>query len=102
VVSRLLPVPDALLGAFGYFVETLLACIGGSSRWRSQPWIVISYGLVLAGLASVSILLVIFQVAYLHAFCTLCLGSAAISVIAAVFGAKEVLASRRYLLRYKV
>jgi uncharacterized membrane protein len=97
VISKLLPVPDASLGALAYFVEIILACLGGSSRWRRQPWIVISYGLVIAGLACVSILLVIFQVAYLHAFCTLCLASAAISLTIAVIGAKEVLASLHYL-----
>ncbi|HET9130408.1 MAG TPA: vitamin K epoxide reductase family protein, partial [Terriglobia bacterium] len=83
--------------ALGYFVELILVSIGGSSRWHSQPWIVTSYGLVIAGLGCVSIVLVIFQGGYLHDWCTLCLTSAAISITVAAVGANEVGASVQYL-----
>ena len=32
-VSKLLPVPDALLGAFGYIVD---AVSGGTERWKTK------------------------------------------------------------------
>ena len=96
-IRRLLPVPDASIGALGYFVELILVSVGGNSRWHSQPWIVISYGLIIAGLGCVSIVLVIFQGGYLHAWCTLCLASAAISIAVAAVGANEVGASVQYL-----
>ena len=33
-VSRILPVPDAALGAFGYAVDAVTGVVGGRSRWR--------------------------------------------------------------------
>src|ERR1041384_6712913 len=79
-LSRMLPVPDAALGAAAYLIEAILGAAGSRQRWRSEPWIVILYGLTVVGLGIVSIFLVIYQSAFLHAWCTLCLASAAISI----------------------
>jgi|SRR5690242_6140041 len=79
-LSRMLPVPDAALGAAAYLIEAILGAVGNRQRWRTQPWIVILYGLTVVGLGIVSIFLVIYQSAFLHAWCTLCLASAAISI----------------------
>ena len=40
-VSRLLPIPDAALGALGYLADALFGLAGGTARWRTQPWLVI-------------------------------------------------------------
>jgi len=96
-ISRALPVPDATLGALAYVVEAVVTALGGSDRWRSRPWLVVVFGLVLAGLALVSLALVLIQVFLVHALCTLCLGSAAISFVNAWLGHDEVLATLHLL-----
>ena len=93
-LSRLLPVPDATLGALGYLVEAVLASVGGEDRWRTLPALVLVYGAVLGALALVSLGLVLTQVLLVHAFCSLCLCSAGISCINAWLGRQEVFARR--------
>ena len=92
-VSRLSPVPDATLGAIAYLVEAALAAAGGENRWRTAPGLVLAYGVVLVGLAVTSVVLVLSQLFVVHALCTLCLCSAAISWLNAWLGRDEVVAS---------
>ncbi len=58
-VSRLLPIPDAALGALGYLVDAVTGVVGKRERWRTMPWIVAVFGLAVGPLGAVSILLVI-------------------------------------------
>jgi uncharacterized membrane protein len=79
--SRLLPVPDAPLGAVAYLVEAGLA-----ATWRRQPagrWLLL---VLIAGLAVVGVALVLVQLLVVHAWCMLCLCSAAIAWINAAIG----------------
>lgn len=96
-VSRILPVPDAALGAFGYLVDAVTGIIGGRSRWRTKPWIVIVFGLAVGPLGAVSILLVILQPVLFDAWCTLCLLSAVISVLMIGPAMDEFLASLQFV-----
>ncbi len=100
-VSKLLPVPDALLGAFGYVVDALTGVIGGTERWKTKPWIVIVFGVAVGPLGLVSILLVISQPVLFGAWCTLCLCSAVISVVMISPAMDEMLASLQFLQRVK-
>jgi len=101
-VSHLLPIPDAALGAFGYFLDAVTAVIGGRARWRTMPWIVILFGLAVGPLGAASIILVILQPVLFEAWCTLCLVSALISVLMIGPAADEVLASLQYLKRERL
>lgn len=92
-ITRLLPLPDATLGALAYVVEAIFTLAGSSSRWRTAPWLVIVFGLVLVGLALTSMVLVLAQIFVVHGFCTLCLCSAAISFVNAWLGHDEVFAA---------
>ena len=92
-VTRLLPLPDATLGAAAYLVEAIVTLLGGSQRWRTTPWLVVLFGLVLIGLALTSLVLVLTQIFLVHALCTLCLCSAAISFVNAWLGHDEVFAA---------
>lgn len=83
-VARLLPVPDALLGACGYLVEAIIGAAGDDERWRTLPLAALAYGVIVALFAAGSVLLVLGQLVILRTACTLCLGSALISF--AVFG----------------
>lgn len=92
-VSRLLPVPDAALGAAGYAAELIGGMIGGTERSQTQPGLVVAYGFVVAFVTLTAVLLVIVQVFVIRAGCTLCLTSAAISLVIAGLARREVFAA---------
>jgi hypothetical protein len=92
-IARMLPVPDALLGAVIYLVEAVTECLGNRQRWRSWPSAVFATGLVAAGLLLAGMALVACQAFVFRAFCTLCLLSAACSLAIAVVVAPEVMAA---------
>lgn len=96
-VSRILPVPDAALGAFGYLLDAVTGIIGGTKRWKRMPWIVIVFGLAVGPLGAISILLVILQPVMFDAWCTLCLASAVVSVLMIGPAMDEMLASLQYV-----
>lgn len=98
-ISRVLPVPDAALGAFGYLVDAVTGVIGGRGRWRTLPWIVILFGIAVGPLGVVSVMLVVFQPVLLGAWCTLCLASAVVSVLMIGPAMDEFLASLQFLRR---
>jgi uncharacterized membrane protein len=80
-IARLLPVPDALLGAFLYFLEFLAENFGGADRWRTRPWVVVLLGILAALMGIGGVLLAVAQPVLFGAFCTLCLASAACSIL---------------------
>jgi uncharacterized membrane protein len=96
-LSRLLPIPDAALGAFAYALDVITGAIGGPQRWRTMPWMVVLFGLAVGPLGLVSVLLVIAQPVVLEAWCTLCLASAVISIVMIGPAMDEVLASLQFL-----
>jgi uncharacterized membrane protein len=100
-ISKALPVPDALLGAFGYFLDVVTGAIGKTDRWRTKPWIVILFGIAVGPLGLVSVMLVIFQPVLVGAWCTLCIVTAIISVVMISPALDELLASLQYLQRVK-
>lgn len=100
-LSQKFPIPDALLGAFGYLTDIVSGVIGGVDRWKTKPWIVIIFGIAVGPLGLVSILLVISQPIIVGHWCTLCLCSAIISVIMISPAMDEFLASLQYLQRVK-
>jgi len=96
---RILPIPDAALGALAYLVDAVTGAIGGTARWRTMPWMVVLFGLAVGPLGIVSVLLVISQPIVIEAWCTLCLVSAGISLIMIGPAMDEVLASLQHLKR---
>ena len=93
-LTRLIsPVPDAGMGTIGYLVEIVLVIVGGSERWRTQPYLVLLYGLTVAGMALVSLALVLMQAFVVRSGCSLCLCSALISFVNAALAQSEVRAS---------
>ncbi|MDX5437727.1 MAG: SPW repeat protein, partial [Pontibacter sp.] len=92
-VSESFPVSDAMLGAFSYIMDVLFAYAGGTHRWRTMPWVVIIFGILIIPLGVVSITLVILQPVSVGYWCTLCLTSATVSLIMIPFTADEVVAT---------
>ncbi len=99
--SRSLPIPDGLIGAFGYLCDIVLVSIGDNIRWKTKPWAVILYSILIAMMGLVSILLIIAQPVFLHTFCTLCLTSAILSLIMVIPVMHELQASLHYIKREK-
>ncbi len=96
-ITRLLhPVPDAALGAAAYLIEAVCGCLGGRQRWRTWPLAVFATGAVALGLFLAGIGLVLSQAFWFRAYCTLCLASAACSVLIFAQVAPEVWAAWRH------
>ena len=100
-IARELPIPDALLGAFAYLLEILGSALGGEKRWRTAPWLVISFGVLVGLMGLTSLCLIIAQPVFFHAWCTLCLLSAALSIGIVIPAMDELMASLHYLQRVK-
>jgi uncharacterized membrane protein len=100
-ISKAFPVPDALLGAFGYVLDVVTGVIGKTDRWKSMPWMVILFGIAVGPLGLVSVMLVIFQPVLIGAWCTLCIVTAILSVVMISPATDELLASLQYLQRVK-
>lgn len=96
-VARFFPVPDAGLGAFAYTIEALMGAKGGVNRWRTMPWMVVGFGLLVVPLGIVSIILVILQPLLVHAWCTLCLAAACSMLTMIVLTIDEVVAVVQFL-----
>jgi len=88
-LSRALPVPDAVIGAIAYAAEAVLLLIGGPTRARTAPWIVIAYGALATAMAATAVALVLSQAFVVHAWCTLCLGSALVSWLVFALALRE-------------
>lgn len=98
-VSRAFPISDAGLGAVSYLVEAISGFIGGTRRWRTMPWMVLLFGVLVVPLGVVSIVLVTLQPVAVGAWCTLCLMTAVLMVFMISPAMDEVLATLQFLLR---
>ncbi len=97
--SELFPWPftDGFLGTLGYVGDAVFGIFGGTQRWRTMPWVVIVFGILVGPLGAVSIGLVITQPLAYSTFCTLCVVTAIISVLMIGPAMDEMLASLQYL-----
>jgi hypothetical protein len=99
VLELTAPVPDALAGVLAYGLELVLLALGGRDRWRTLPWTCLALGAVLSAGAVVSLALIVIQPAVAHAWCTLCLVSAALSLLLLALGIGEARAAWRHIVR---
>ncbi|MFW6094683.1 MAG: vitamin K epoxide reductase family protein [Pseudomonadota bacterium] len=75
-ISEAWPVPDAALGGFVYLLEIVTGITGGRARWRTMPWLVLTFGILIVPLGAVSIYFIIIQPVLLGTWCTLCMAAA--------------------------
>lgn len=92
-------VSDAALGALAYLLDAVFGVVGGRGRWRTRPWVVVVFAVLVGPLGFVSVALVIAQPVLYGAWCTLCLATAAISVLMIGPAMDEALASLQYMKR---
>jgi hypothetical protein len=72
-LSHSLPVSDAGLGGIAYSFEFLMGFMGGVARWRTMPWMVTMFGILVVPLGLSHVALVMSMPVVVGAFCTLCL-----------------------------
>ena len=96
-VSKAWPIPDAGLGAVSYLLEILMAVMGGRDRWRTMPWMVTFFGILVIPLGVVSIYFIIIQPIVIGTWCTLCLVAALAMLIMIPFALDEVIAMGQFL-----
>jgi hypothetical protein len=97
-VSKAWPISDAGFGAVSYMLEALSGFMGGRNRWRTMPWMVGMFGVLVVPLGIVSIVLVILQPVAVGAWCALCLVTAAAMLIMISPAIDEVVAMMQFLL----
>lgn len=98
-VSEAWPVPDAGLGGIVYALEILLGLVGSTQRWRTMPWVVAAFGLLIVPLGVVSITFVIIQPIMIGTWCTLCLIGAAAMLLQIAYAFNELVATGQFLRR---
>jgi nucleoside-diphosphate-sugar epimerase/uncharacterized membrane protein len=99
--SEAWPVPDAGLGAMTYALEILTGIMGSTRRWRTMPWLVMLFGIMIVPLGAISILFIIIQPILLGTWCTLCLIAAAAMLIQIPYSLDELVATSAFLYRRK-
>ena len=98
-VSEAWPVPDAALGGYTYMLEILTGIVGSRARWRTMPWLVLLFGLMVVPLGIVSITFVIIQPIVIGTWSTLALIGAAAMLLQIPYSIDELLAVLQFLRR---
>ncbi|MDX5482593.1 MAG: vitamin K epoxide reductase family protein [Hymenobacteraceae bacterium] len=96
-MSHSLPISDAGLGTIAYTFEFLMGWMGSPARWRTMPWMVAVFGILVIPLGLVHIFLVISQPVVVGAWCTFCLLAAAIMLPMIPLEADEVIAMGQFV-----
>lgn len=96
-VSRAWPVPDAGLGALTYILEALSGFMGDKRRWRTMPWMVVMFGILVIPLGVTSIVFIILQPLVIGTWCTLCLVTALAMLIMISPSLDEVIAMGQFM-----
>lgn len=100
-VSRAWPISDGGLGSIAYALEVLMGFMGGQDRWRTMPWMVALFGILVVPLGVTSIVLIILQPVSVGAWCTICLFTALLMLIMIPLTLDEVWAMGEFLVRSK-
>src|SRR5690606_28402600 len=79
--------------------EILTGVIGSRRRWRTMPWLVLLFGLMIVPLGVVSIFFIIVQPVWIGTWCTLCLIGAAAMLAQIPYSLDELLATAQFLRR---
>lgn len=98
-VSKALPVSDAALGGYTYLLEILTGLVGSQRRWRTAPWLVLLFGLMIVPLGLTTILFIVIQPVVLGTWSTLALVGGAAVLVQIPYSLDELLATCQFLRR---
>lgn len=96
-MSHMWPISDAGLGAVAYSFEFLMGYMGGPARWRTMPWMVTIFGILVIPLGLAHVALVMSQPVVVHEWCTLCLVAAGVMLPMIPLEADEVVAMAQHV-----
>ena len=96
-VSKAWPIPDAGLGTVSYLLEILMAVMGTRTRWRTMPWMVTFFGILVIPLGVISIYFIIIQPIMIGTWSTPALVAGLAMLIMIPFALDEVIAMAQYL-----
>jgi hypothetical protein len=96
-VSRMWPISDAGLGATAYTFEMLMGWMGSTNRWRTMPWMVLFFFILVVPLGLVHVVLVTLQPVVVGYWCTLCLAAAFLMLCMIPFAVDEVVAMGQFM-----
>ena len=100
-MSHAWPISDAGLGTISYTFEFLMGYMGSPKRWRTMPWMVAFFGVLVIPLGLTHILLVVSQPLVVGHWCTLCLLAAAFMLPMIPLEVDEVVAMGQHLVQAK-
>ena len=98
-VSKAFPVSDAALGGYTYALEILTGLVGARMRWRTMPWLVVLFGLMIAPLGITSIIFIIIQPIVIGTWSIVALAGAAAVLIQIPYSLDELIATLQFLRR---
>ena len=98
-MSKAWPIADAGLGASAYMIEALMGAMGSATRWRTMPWMVTFFFILVVPLGGVSIFFILIQPVIIGTYCTLCLIQAFAMLVMIPLALDEVIAMGQYMLR---
>jgi hypothetical protein len=98
-VSKSWPVADAGVGAMTYALEILVGAIGSARRWRTMPWLVVLFGIMIVPLGAISIFFIVIQPIVIGTYSTLALIAAAAMVWQIPYSLDELVATYQFLRR---
>lgn len=96
-LSHFWPISDAALGASAYSLEFLMGFMGARSRWRTMPWMVTMFGILVMPLGLTHIALVMSQPVIVHHWSTFALLAAAVMLPMITLTADEVVAMSQHV-----
>ncbi len=97
-MSRAWPIPDAGVGTVAYIMELLMAVMEDKRRWRTMPWMVLGFIVLVVPLGGVSIFFIIVQPIVIGTWCTLCLIAAAAMAVMIPYSLDEFFAMGQFML----
>lgn len=100
-MSHSWPISDGAFGTLAYTLEFLMGWMGSTSRWRTMPWMVTFFGILVIPLGFVSIFLVISQPLTVGAWCTICLITAILMLPMIPLQIDEVIAMGQHMVQRK-
>lgn len=98
-VSKAWPISDAAVGGYTYLLEIVTGIVGSRVRWRTMPWLVVLFGLMIAPLGITSIFFIVIQPILIGTWSTIALIGAAAVLIQIPYSLDELVATVQFLRR---
>ena len=96
--SKAWPIADGALGGIVYMAELVMIWMGGKTRWRTMPWMILALAITMLPLGLVSIYFIIIQPIVIGTWCTLCLVAGLAMIVMIPYSLNEFVAMGEFML----